>query len=117
MAHSGRLLSLIMALAILSPAPLAWARDDGDALDAPTLRIPGLPPIPMPPGTHVYGPDDGPPGARVPPVANPQIATPDADLYHEYGTVTPGGGGGRAARAPPTGRGGGPPRGRRSARR
>ncbi len=92
MAHSGRLLFLMMALAILSPAPLAWARDDGDALDAPTLRIPGLPPIPMPPGTHVYGPDDGPPGTRVPPVANPQIATPDADLYHEYGTVTPGGG-------------------------
>ncbi len=75
------------ALAILSPAPFAWAADDGDALDAPALRIPGLPPIPMPPGTHVYGPDDGPPGTRA-----PQAATPDADLYHEYGTVTPGGG-------------------------
>ncbi len=92
MAHSGRLVSLVAALAILSPAPFAWARDDGDALDAPTLRIPGLPPIPMPPGTHVYGPDDGPLGSRAPQAANPQVATPDADLYHEYGTVTPGGG-------------------------
>ena len=99
MAHSGRLVSLVAALAILSPAHFAWARDDGDALDAPMLRIPGLPPIPMPPGTHVYGPDDGLPASRAPHDANPQVATPDADLYHEYGTVTPGGGrreGGRA---------------------
>ncbi len=87
MAYRERLVSLVTALAILSPAPFAWAADDGDAPDAPTLRIPGLPPIPMPPGTHVYGPDSGVPGNRA-----PQVATPDADLYHEYGTVTPGGG-------------------------
>ncbi len=94
MALSGRLISFLTALAILSPAPFALAAEDGDT--PPLLRIPGLPPIAMPPGSHVYGP-----GGDAPEVRAPRAATPDSDLYHEYGTVTPGGGrrgadGGRA---------------------
>ena len=91
---SGRLISFLTALAILSPAPFALAAEDGDT--PPLLRIPGLPPIAMPPGSHVYGPSGDAPEVRA-----PRAATPDSDLYHEYGTVTPGGGrrgadGGRA---------------------
>lgn len=84
----GRLVSLFAALAILSPALCVHAAEGGD--EQPFLRIPGLPPIAMPPGTHVYGPgsaEPSPPNTRA-----PQAATPDADIYHEYGTVTPGGG-------------------------
>ena len=94
MVLSGRLILLLAALAILSPAPPLFAAQDDDA--PPPLRIPGLPPIAMPPGSHGYGGDDD-----APEVHAPQAATPDSDLYHEYGTVTPGGGrrgadGGRA---------------------
>ena len=86
MALIGRLISLLTALAILSPALSASATEDGDA--PPLLRIPGFPPIAMPRGSHVYGPgSDDPPEASA-----PRAATPDSDLYHEYGTVTPGGG-------------------------
>lgn len=91
------MVSLLAALAMTSPAPFAIAADDGDGLAAPSLRIPGLPPIPMPPNTRVFGPDG----------AGTGVQRPDADLYHEFGTVTPGGGRSRERGAgSPGGRGG-----------
>lgn len=83
MVRGGRLISLLTALALVAPAGLARADDDGP----PVLRIPGLPPIAMPPGTHVFGPGAEPPSAGEAPVG-----VPNSELYHEYGTVTPGGG-------------------------
>ena len=87
MARSGRLISLFAAFATLLQVPAAQAAEGGDERGAPSLRIPGLPPIPLPSGTRSYGPDGEPPSIQA-----PEAATPDADIYHEYGTVTPGGG-------------------------
>ncbi len=84
MARSGPTLFLAV-LAMLLSALGAFAADDGDP--SPDLRIPGLPPIPLPRGMRVNGPDGGTPATR-----SPRIVTPEADIYHEYGTVTPGGG-------------------------
>ena len=84
MARNGRILSFAAVLAILSPVFGLQAAEDHPA--PPVLRIPGLPPITMPLGTHVY-PDGDAPGVRA-----PQAEVPDNDLYHEYGTVMPGGG-------------------------
>lgn len=98
MARSGRFSFFLAALAMLSSAPFAFGADDGDGLAGPTLRIPGLPAIPLPPNTRVFGPEGDAAAAGV----------PDADIYHEYGTVTPGGGrgGGRGAVGGLGGRGG-----------
>ena len=92
MARSGRLVFLLTTVVALSTGlAVHAAEDDGDSIGGPSLRIPGLPPIQLPPGVRGYGTDDEPPAVRA-----PQAVTPNADIYHEYGTVTPGGGQRRA---------------------
>ncbi|HUZ66647.1 MAG TPA: hypothetical protein VMU56_03185 [Beijerinckiaceae bacterium] len=48
----------LLALAVLAGASLALAKagDDGAGQSGRTLRLPGLPPIPLPPGARVFGP-------------------------------------------------------------
>ena len=82
MASDTRRLALLTLVALITAG-------SAQAGDTPVLRIPGLPPVPMPPGTHVFEPDEA--------------QHPDADIFREFGqkfgTVTPGGGarGGRSA--------------------
>ena len=88
MATIGRLLSFaLVTLAMISQASLVRA-DDADGGSNPVLRIPGLPPVPLPPGTHVFGPGQRDPAGD----PSGDLQRPDADIYHEFGTVTPGGG-------------------------
>jgi len=84
--------SAVVAMAMVLPPLAAFADDLGGADPGSVLRIPGLPPVPLPPGTHVYGPGQ---------VGGPEILPhPDADIYHEFGTVTPGGGAHRRGETP-----------------
>ena len=84
--------SAVVAMAMVLPPLAAFADDLGGADPGSVLRIPGLPPVPLPPGTHVYGPGQ---------VGGPEILPhPDADIYHEFGTVTPGRGAHRRGETP-----------------
>ena len=59
-------LLLLSGLAAMSPARFALAeagQDQGDPQGGEVLRIPGLPPIRMPNGAHVYGPNGESPNA------------------------------------------------------
>ena len=62
MARSARLLLTFAVLATLSPASFVSAADDGAVPDpvpgGDVPRIPGLPPIQMPPGAHAYPEQD-----------------------------------------------------------
>lgn len=84
MTRPGRLVFLISALALLAPGTSVQADEDDEPIAGPSLRIPGLPPIPLPAAPRDQS---GAPGVRA-----PEAARPNADIYHEYGTVTPGGG-------------------------
>ncbi len=73
-------------MSVLGPG--AWADEQSSAPGA-ILRIPGFPPIQLPPGTRAFGPgqDEGP-GRSGPLGAD----SSEADIYHDFGTVMPGGG-------------------------
>jgi tetratricopeptide (TPR) repeat protein len=76
-----------MALVASVPAPLAFARD-GQPGDV--LHIPGLPPIQMPPGAHVYG-SDGDDAGRQDSAHQDQVhqdpAEPDTDLDRPHRAI------------------------------
>ena len=78
MAQAARRLSIALLATLLAVGPAA-AQDGGP----PMLRVPGFPPVPLPPGSRGLGADDAP-------------QRPDADILrefgHSFGTVTPGGG-------------------------
>ena len=85
----GRLLAFaVFALAVVSPAAPSVAAEDDDP-PGPVLRIPGFPPVQLPranPGfepLHPRAPRNNSAGG---------VERPDNELYHEFGTVTPGGG-------------------------
>ena len=91
MASIGRLLSsallssAYLALATVVATGAAYA--DADTRVPPVLRIPGFPPVQLPPGTRGYGPGHG--GTPQPGSAD-GLDHPAGDIYREFGTATPG---------------------------
>jgi tetratricopeptide (TPR) repeat protein len=76
-------LTLAGALLAAAGAPASAAGDDVSPVPSPparpgdTLRIPGLPPIPLPPGSRVFGPH-GPEAPTPPPRAQERPPAPGA---------------------------------------
>ena len=78
--------SALLALAMAAPAVTSAA--EGDDPPGPVLRVPGFPPVQLPRANPGFEPLHPRPGDN----SADGLDRPDNDLYHEFGTVTPGGG-------------------------
>ena len=78
--------SALFALAIVTPAFSSAAESDDPP--GPVLRVPGFPPVQLPRANPGFEPLHPPPGDN----SADGLDRPNSDLYHEFGTVTPGGG-------------------------
>ena len=86
MSSVSRFGSALLALAIASPTLSSAAESDDPP--GPVLRVPGFPPVQLPRANPGFEPLHPLPGDN----SAGGIDRPNNDLYHEFGTVTPGGG-------------------------
>ena len=86
MSSFSRFGSALLALAIVTPAVSSAAENDEPP--GPVLRVPGFPPVQLPRANPGFEPLHPGPGDN----SADGLDRPNSDLYHEFGTVTPGGG-------------------------